>query len=122
MQKTLLQHDWPGNVRELEHLIGRAAIKALSACAERPQILTIDSRALDLHPAHRSYIEEEVSGAGESEVPPGGQSLRDAVDDYQRRLIEAALDRHAGRWVDVARELAVDRANLQRLARRLGLK
>ncbi|MBV7562842.1 nitric oxide reductase transcriptional regulator NorR [Pseudomonas sp. sia0905] len=122
VQKTLLQHDWPGNVRELEHLIGRAAIKALSACAERPQILTIDSRALDLHPAHRSYIEEEVSGTNEAEVPPAGRSLRDAVDDYQRRVIEAALDRHAGRWADVARELAVDRANLQRLARRLGLK
>ncbi|TWD99212.1 anaerobic nitric oxide reductase transcription regulator [Pseudomonas sp. AG1028] len=122
VQKTLLQHDWPGNVRELEHLIGRAAIKALSACAERPQILTIDSRALDLRPADLSYIEGEAPVAPDSGLPPMGQGLRDSVDNYQRRVIEAAFDRHAGRWSDVARELAVDRANLQRLARRLGLK
>jgi anaerobic nitric oxide reductase transcription regulator len=122
VQKTLLQHDWPGNVRELEHLIGRAAIKALSACAERPQILTIDSRALDLRPADLSYMEGEAPVAPDSGLPPMGQGLRDSVDDYQRRVIEAALDRHAGRWAEVARELEVDRANLQRLARRLGLK
>jgi anaerobic nitric oxide reductase transcription regulator len=120
-QKTLLQHDWPGNVRELEHLIGRAAIKALSACAERPSILTIDSRALDLHPAGHTYIEEAPVDRV-PELAPTGQGLRDSVDDYQRRLIEAALDRHAGRWAEAARELEVDRANLQRLARRLGLK
>lgn len=40
-QAALLGYDWPGNVRELEHLIGRAALKALAACRERPRILTL---------------------------------------------------------------------------------
>ncbi|MNV77688.1 Nitric oxide reductase transcription regulator NorR2 [compost metagenome] len=117
-QKALLAHDWPGNVRELEHLIGRAALKALSACAERPRILSIDSQALDL-----------PQRAGAVEPPPlvlpeaaGGVPLREAVDAYQKQLIGAALQRHQHKWADTARELGVDRANLIRLARRLGLK
>ncbi|MDP3977842.1 MAG: nitric oxide reductase transcriptional regulator NorR [Pseudomonas sp.] len=118
-QKALLAHDWPGNVRELEHLIGRAALKALSACAERPRILSIDSQALDL-PQHVSAAEPpppEAAGAGADAVP-----LREAVDAYQKQLIGAALQRHQHKWADTARELGVDRANLMRLARRLGLK
>ena len=34
----------------------------------------------------------------------------------------SALQRHQHKWADTARELGVDRANLIRLARRLGLK
>ena len=48
-------------------------------------------------------------------------SLRDAVDDYQRRLIGAVLAEFGGNWSQAARRLGVDRANLQRLAKRLGL-
>ena len=47
-------------------------------------------------------------------------SLRDAVDDYQRRLIGAALAEFGGNWSQAARRLGVDRANLQRLVKRLG--
>ncbi|WP_369958489.1 nitric oxide reductase transcriptional regulator NorR [Pseudomonas benzenivorans] len=119
-QKALLAHDWPGNVRELEHLIGRAALKALSACAERPRILSIDAAALDL-----------PNGQGPGDLPealtlptqvPAGLPLRAAVDAYQKQLIGTALARHANKWAEAARELGVDRANLLRLARRLGLR
>ena len=37
-------------------------------------------------------------------------------------LIEQCLARHQGKWADAARELGVDRANLSRLARRLGIR
>jgi anaerobic nitric oxide reductase transcription regulator len=53
-------------------------------------------------------------------LPEGG--LREAVDDYQRQLIEACLQRHQENWAAAARELGLDRANLSRLARRLGLR
>ena len=48
--------------------------------------------------------------------------LRTAVDSYQRQLIEACLQRHQNNWASAARELGLDRANLSRLCRRLGLK
>ncbi|WP_374378451.1 helix-turn-helix domain-containing protein, partial [Pseudomonas fluvialis] len=50
------------------------------------------------------------------------RDLRQAVDDYQRQLLSGALQRQQGNWAAVARELRVDRANLHRLAQRLGLK
>jgi anaerobic nitric oxide reductase transcription regulator len=121
-QKALLGYDWPGNVRELEHLIGRAALKALSACAERPRILSIAA-------AHLGLTEREPGIEPASRLAPQaalasaqGLALRDAVDAYQKQLIVEALARHKGKWADVGRELGVDRANLSRLAKRLGLR
>ena len=60
--------------------------------------------------------------------PPATQSLpapelglRDAVTTYERELVNASLARHHGSWAAAARELQIDRANLQRLAKRLDI-
>ncbi|RMQ44333.1 Anaerobic nitric oxide reductase transcriptional regulator [Pseudomonas cichorii] len=119
-QKLLLGHGWPGNVRELEHLISRAVLKAMSAHPERPRILTIEAPALGLDDL--SAATPSISVAGSHPVIGTGQGLKESVDAYQRALIVEALERHQGKWVEVARELAVDRANLSRLARRLGIR
>lgn len=119
-QKVLLGYDWPGNVRELEHLIGRAALKALAQQPERPRILSIDVAALDL-PGTGSVAAAQTAAAAVPEIPVG-QDLRTAMDSFQRSLIEQTLARHQGKWAEVARELSVDRANLNRLAKRLGIK
>lgn len=120
-QKMLLGYSWPGNVRELEHLISRGVLKALSAHPERPRILTIDAAALGLA--------EEVALAApalslNAAVPQvrSGQGLKETVDALQALLLGEALERHQGKWADVARELNVDRANLSRLAKRLGIR
>ena len=118
-QKLLVGYTWPGNVRELEHLISRAVLKSLSAHKERPRILTIEAAALGL------IDEVSVSHSSATAMPvavvPGG-TLKDSVDAFQCRLIEEALARHQGKWVEVAREMGLDRANLSRLARRLGIR
>ena len=119
-QAALLQHAWPGNVRELEHLIGRAAIKALARHGERPRILSLDVQDLDLPVSETSAAVETVLAP--DEPVPAGVELRTAVDAFQRQLIEQCLARHQGKWADAARELGVDRANLSRLAKRLGIR
>jgi len=115
---SLLAYAWPGNVRELEHLIGRAALKALAACRERPRILSIDSAHLDL-PAGLAGAEQPGHPVAEDAAQP--VVLRDAVDAYQRQLISQSLTRHHFVWSAAARELGLDRANLIRLAKRLGV-
>ncbi|MCP2076313.1 UNVERIFIED_ORG: anaerobic nitric oxide reductase transcription regulator [Pseudomonas lini] len=120
-QAALLAYDWPGNVRELEHLIGRSALKALGNCAVRPKILSLSAQDLDLPQA----AEDTPAPSSASPVPTlDGVTgdLRDAMDDFQRRLIGASLERHQHNWASAARELGLDRANLGRMARRLGLK
>ncbi|SDJ73459.1 nitric oxide reductase transcriptional regulator NorR [Pseudomonas indica] len=116
-QAALLAYDWPGNVRELEHLIGRAALKALAANGERPRILSIGTADLDLQPRRPAERQADAVAA-----PGAAVDLRQALDDYQRQLIAAALQRNQDNWAAAARDLGLDRANLHRLARRLGLK
>jgi len=119
-QRLLVAYPWPGNVRELEHLISRAVLKSLSEHRERPRILTIEAAALGLEP------HTPQTASLPSETTPAavihGESLKASLDAYQKALIDDALARHQGKWADVARELAVDRANLSRLAKRLGIR
>ena len=120
-QAALLAHHWPGNVRELEHLLGRAALKALARQVERPRILSLEAIDLDLGaPA----VLPAAPGNPPAPADDGAVivDLRSAVDAYQRQLVLAALARHQDNWAAAARELGLDRANLHRLAVRLGLK
>lgn len=48
--------------------------------------------------------------------------LRQATEHYQRQVINACLERHQHNWASAARELGLDRANLGRMAKRLGIK
>jgi anaerobic nitric oxide reductase transcription regulator len=118
-QAALLAYDWPGNVRELEHLIGRASLKALAACSERPRILSL--QAVDLALPNSATQSSPIAPIL-PEVEGAIGDLRQHLDDYQRLLISACLERHQGSWASAARELGLDRANLSRLAKRLNLR
>ncbi len=50
------------------------------------------------------------------------RDFRSAVTEFERATVLDALARHNQNWAAVARELGLDRANLNRLAKRLGLK
>ncbi|KDR34673.1 nitric oxide reductase transcriptional regulator NorR [Caballeronia grimmiae] len=115
-QSALLTYRWPGNVRELEHLIGRSALKALAAHRERPRILTLTAADFGIADT------PNAASATAPEAAAPGADFREAVTAYERTLILDALARNGQNWASTARELGIDRANLNRLARRLGLK
>ena len=114
-------YDWPGNVRELEHMLMRASLKATQHKEGRPLILAehLDLSIPDLL-AEKTEVESERADIAATVDAQLG--LRDAVDEYQHRLIQQVLDAHDGNWSATARQLKVDRANLNRLAQRLGIK
>ncbi len=118
-QDALMAYGWPGNVRELEHLIGRASLRALGQAGKCPAILTLTPADLDLRTAQ---VGIEAIAPDSVEMPVADVDLRQATDAFQRRLIQACLSRHRHNWAAAARELALDRANLSRLAKRLGIK
>jgi anaerobic nitric oxide reductase transcription regulator len=121
-QAALLHYPWPGNVRELEHLIGRSALKALAANRERRRILTLTAADFALSNAStQAHTQpQENSNAGETQIVP--KDFRSAVTEFERNMLLDTLARHNQNWAAVARELGLDRANLNRLAKRLGLK
>ena len=119
-EEALRRYRWPGNVRELEHVISRAAIKAVSRGANRNHIVTLEASLLDL-----SGADLRRAGAGRAARHDAGRRaacLRDAVDACQRQHVRLALQAHDGNWAAAARVLEVDPSNLHKLARRLGLK
>jgi len=97
-------------------LIGRSALKALGNCRERPKILSLSATDLDLPTVSAPPIETQPA------LAPLTGDLRHATEDYQRHLISACLERHQHNWASTARELGLNRANLARLAKRLGIK
>ena len=133
-EEALRRYRWPGNVRELEHVISRAALKAVSRGADRRAIVTLEPDMLDLDdlalpgPAASAATANTTTqgGAGLSVPPPwqamAGARLSDIVDASQRAAIRQALDSHEQNWAAAARQLGLDASNLHKLARRLGLK
>jgi anaerobic nitric oxide reductase transcription regulator len=45
-EQALLSYSWPGNLRELEHVISRAALKALGRAESRQAIVTLEIEPL----------------------------------------------------------------------------
>ncbi|RTR04476.1 nitric oxide reductase transcriptional regulator NorR [Halomonas nitroreducens] len=119
-EEALLGYAWPGNVRELEHVISRAAIKALGQGAHRDEIITLEPEGLDL-PVHLE-VDAALPAAPSGETQSQTVTLREQVEQAQRRAIREALAAGDGRWAAAARHLEVDPSNLHKLARRLGLK
>ncbi len=117
-ERALLAYPWPGNIREMEHAISRAAIKALSRGAERGGIVTLTAALLDLDTPSIS------SGQPPATVtePAAGLSLKEAVQDFQRRLVLHYLEQTHHNWKQTAHLLDVDASNLHKLAQRLGIK
>ncbi len=115
-QQALLRQPWPGNVRELEHLVSRAAVRAMAQQSPGPaRIATLYARHLDLVP-----LPNPPALALPDDEPPRGLTLREAADALQRQMIEDAVARHSGKRTAAARELGLDPANLHRLMKRLG--
>lgn len=119
-EQLLLGYSWPGNVRELEHVISRAALKAIGRHGQRQAILTLDSSHLDITPV--AGPEGVVPAPVAVPAPRPLMPLRQAVDACQREQILLALEQAEGSWASAARLLEVDSSNLHKLARRLAIK
>jgi len=55
------------------------------------------------------------------EIAARDTSLADALDDYERRMIQSAIDSARGNIAEAARRLQTDRPNLYRRMKRLGI-
>ncbi len=117
-QREMLVAPWPGNVRELEHTVSRAALRAAAEGTGNDRIVTIHPRHLGL-PA--SGVERAPARLDTETAMVRDASLSSATDEFQRQFIREALAAEKGNWAAAARRMSMDRGNLRRLARRLGM-
>jgi transcriptional regulator with GAF, ATPase, and Fis domain len=99
--ELLLEWRWPGNVRELVHALNLAVTQACHR--GREQIWAEDLPPQLAHPPARPL---ELAGT---------------ADEQLRSQIEAALRRHRGNVVRVARQLGLHRSRLYEAFSRLGI-
>lgn len=125
----LNDYDWPGNVRELEHVISSASLRA-KARSKNPNhvtINTIDLGSVSFNKSilnqvpNKQHIQVQSKVISSELVDDENIHLKDATEQFQHQLIVNTLERFDGNWAASARALNVDRANLIRLAKRLGI-
>jgi len=108
------QYWWPGNVRQLKNEVQRAVALSVPGGTIEPEHLSPEISATPV-PAGGS----PASGA---RMPARGNThLASAVEQIEREMIQAALDRSAGNIAETARTLGLTRRGLYLKLRRLGL-
>ena len=108
------QYWWPGNVRQLKNEI------------QRTVALSVPGGTVE--PAHLSPELGTTRGHGQATATrsttsrSANASLAGAVEELERDLIQAALDRSRGNISEAARTLGLTRRGLYLKLRRLGLE
>ncbi len=109
--EALTRYRWPGNVRELANIVERLGIlfagQTITAAEVRAVLPTLD-----------------LSTGGSATLPDAQRldvSLSEQLDEYERLLIQRALQAADGVVAEAARRLQTDRPNLYRRMRRLGI-
>jgi transcriptional regulator with PAS, ATPase and Fis domain len=97
---ALARYHWPGNVRELQNVMAALAVAAPSRGHVRMHLLPAAITGV-------SYVK--------------AARLADARAQFERRIIESALARHAGNRSRAARELGLSRQGLLKMLARLGV-
>lgn len=112
---ALRRHAWPGNVRELRNLVDRAFYSP-----GRPVDLAASLALGRRFPA--GAAREALPAAGIDSTRPFKAEKARLVDDFERRYFSELLARNGGNVSRSAREAGIERAYLQRLAKKFGLR
>jgi two-component system nitrogen regulation response regulator NtrX len=106
--EALSRYSWPGNVRELLNLVERLAILNAGEEVGEAQVTRV--------------LPDAATAPGPGYRHDDRRPLRDRLDDYERALIEGAIEAADGNVAEAGRQLSTDRANLYRRMKRLGMR
>jgi two-component system nitrogen regulation response regulator NtrX len=127
--EALAAHRWPGNIRELANIVERLGIIHAGAPVSAADVRAVlGGAAANATPAVPPVSVASVTPAGGAPrlTPPSVAAyahlpLSDALDDFEKQLIQRAVQGAGGNIAEAARRLQTDRPNLYRRMRRLGI-
>ncbi|TAN44337.1 MAG: sigma-54-dependent Fis family transcriptional regulator [Nitrospirae bacterium] len=112
---AFINYAWPGNVREIENVVERLLVlneNNIVGLSDLPDKIT--GRNMPDLP--------DILGDDEGFNPfVGGIDLNSAIDEYERRLINHALELHKGIKAQAAKYLNINRTTLIEKMKRLGM-
>ncbi|MDP8221717.1 MAG: sigma-54 dependent transcriptional regulator [Candidatus Lernaella stagnicola] len=103
----LSEYDWPGNVRELKNIIERLVIMTRADEVTREQVV----QAIKLQPGRRD----------EHEAMFEIEDFREARAGFEREFLKRKLEKQAGNVTKTAEHIGLERTNLHRKIKALGL-
>jgi two-component system nitrogen regulation response regulator NtrX len=103
---TLVAFDWPGNVRQLRNAIERLNYMSQSDTISASEVRDCLGSAPD---------DVQVSDSN------GSNRLADAVHGFEKRFLKLELETAGGNIARLAEQLGMDRGNLYRKLKKLGL-
>jgi DNA-binding NtrC family response regulator len=110
------QYWWPGNVRQLKNEIQRAvAMSSPGGTIEAPHL------SPEITATRLPAVSSSTSASTSHRPPRAATNLATAIEEVERELIQAALDRADGNISESARALGLTRRGLYLKIRRLGL-
>lgn len=95
----LMEHNWPGNIRELRNIVERL-------------IILVDADTIE-----SSHVLSALNVKHINEIDRGEKSLKELLDEYEKKILLAELNANRGNVSQTAKKLKVDRANLYRKLR-----
>jgi len=110
---VLKRHEWPGNVRELRNLI------ELAFYSERRPVDLSAFLSLGNLRAGRKSNEPEMSFSADK---PFKDAKNDLIEEFERAYLNDLLARNKQNISRSAREAGIERAYLQRLVRKYGMR
>ncbi len=116
-KQALLNYQWPGNIRELEHLLSRAALKAVAADGQYKRVVTIYCQHLDIMITPEKI--QSLINKPELFIFSTQKDLKTQVDEFQKQLINQKLAQYHGNKAKAATALGLNRGNFHRLLKRL---
>jgi DNA-binding NtrC family response regulator len=117
--QALQQYNWPGNIRELANAVHRSVLLKSKGTltAEDFRLPKTSSRAVFVTPPPIARFPTPLSLPV---VTPENLNLKNAIDDVERQLILAALERSSGNRTEAAALLGLNRTTLVEKLRKLG--
>lgn len=99
-KSQLMNYDWPGNIRELENML------------ERATLLTEDQQEIKLNHLFPDISESQMSAVQQHEHIDDLFNEEFSLDQYEQKIIQAAMDRSKQNISEAARLLGISRATL----------
>lgn len=104
--RALEQHDWPGNLRELENAIERAIL------VSQDNLIRPEDFPAEIFDSYQCSDSEERNDA----------DGKQCSENYEKQLIQKAVDVHRGNLTKIANELGIGRTTLYRKLKRYNIE
>jgi len=109
----LARQSWPGNVRQLQNVLRRALLKRRNLVIGRDDLVDLFNEKKSTQEQDNNLIEMATIALENAEQAGQGNVLRELISQFEKTIIQEALERSGGNQSKTARWLGITRLTLR---------